>query len=93
MRTAVIKVKPAHPDVKRGGKRFFHDLLSAVKKVRGSEWHQLAEFPDKPTRAYWYSARLKRSHPTGYEFCATTTDGVGRVYCRRVYCRRTPAGA
>lgn len=88
MKTASIKVKPAHPDARRGGKQFFHDLLAAVKTVRRADWHQVAEFPDKPTRAFWYRSRLKRAYPTGYDFCATTTDGIGRVYCRR-----TPAEA
>lgn len=88
MKSGVIKVVPANPAPGRGSRGFLAELLAAVAKVTRQGWHQLAEFSEKPRQAHWYSARLKTKHPDGYEFCATTTDGVGRVYCRR-----TPAGA
>ena len=83
MKAAVIKVMPAEPDMRRGQRAFLAELLGAVKKVTRQGWHQLVVFSEKPRRAHWYASRLKARGVAGYEFCATTTDGIGRLYCRR----------
>lgn len=83
MKAPVIKVVRADPTIRKGSRQFFKDLIAAVAKVTKAGWHQIAEFKESPVKAHNYRARL-RSHfgPGKYEFCATTTDGVGVVFCR-----------
>jgi hypothetical protein len=80
-----ICVKPSTPGSDQASHVFGRQLDEAIESLNADgQYYQVAEF-DRPRQAHWYRMRLHRKYgPQGYEITAGVTDGIGRIYARRL---------